>query len=431
VATMSLAGCAIIDDDDGDDGGGDDGGGGGGERRCAPDNGGIDLPEGFCASVFADGLGIARQMTVTPSGVVFVAIGDARDGSKPGHVVSLRDNDDDGFAEQLETFADRGGNGIAWQNGRLFFAQNDRILDFRIPTGEMMPREAPEILVGGLPNVGDHNAKTVVPSGNHVYVNIGSASNACQVENRVPGSPGVDPCPELAVRAGVWRFDTTFTGQQQLDGVRVATGLRNGNALAVDPFTNELWAVQNGRDQLFENWPGLYTPEDDLRLPSEEMMRVDPLDDFGWPYCYHDPDLGKVLAPEYGGDGTMIERCAFVEPPDLVFPAHWAPLSIHFYTGREFPSHFHGGAFVAMHGSRFEPDAVGPEPGYNVVFVPFTDDGPTGRWEPFATGFAGGGRPLPDAAAFRPVGLAQMPDGSLLISDDHGGGRIWRVFRDD
>ena len=108
-------------------------------------------------------------------------------------------------------------------------------------------------------------------------------------------------------------------------------------ALDINPRNGRLYGVQNGRDQLSELWPEIFTPAQDLVLPSEELFRIDLNADYGWPYCFHDPDRGKVLAPEYGGDGTIEGRCAAVREPLSRFPAHWAPLSMLFYTGHQFP----------------------------------------------------------------------------------------------
>jgi len=394
---------------------------------CSTDDGSLELPDGFCASIFADGLGVARQLAVLPSGDVFVAIA-----GDDGGVVGLRDIDGDGVADEQESFGEEGGNGIAWAENTLYVALNDRILRYTLPDGELTPTGEAEVVVEDLPDTGDHYAKTVVvaPDG-ALLVNIASATNACQIENREVESPGVDPCDELEIRAGIWWFDGSTTGQTQADGTRFATGIRNANALAIDPATGTLWAAQNGRDQLYENWPAIYTMEDDARLPAEEIFPVTEDADYGWPYCYFDPIAElKVLAPEYGGDGVITAAgdhdCALVEGPAAVLPAHVAPLSMHFYGGDTFPAAYREGVFVANHGSRFAPDAEDP-PGYEVVFIPFEDGLPAAIPQVFADGFAGDGRPLPDEAEYRPVGLAEAPDGSLYISDDWGG-RIWRVF---
>jgi glucose/arabinose dehydrogenase len=400
-----------------------------GRVRCAPDNGGITLPADFCAAVVADQVGRARHIVATPNGSLYVAIANSPD-MNDGGVLALRDVDGDGDADRQARFGNTGGNGIAYAFGHLFFAQDDRVLRFFLPPWRFLPLGGPATVVSGLPADGDHRNKTIVLGSltsflGSMFVNIGSASNACQVENRVPGSPGVDPCPEMPVRSGVWRFSAFGTGQDQGDGERFATGLRNMVALDINPANGRLYGVQNGRDQLHELWPAIFTEEQDAVLPSEELVRIDRGLDNGWPYCYHDPERGKVLAPEYGGDGVVEGRCLDVREPLLALPAHWAPLSILFYTGRMFPERYRHGAFVAFHGSRFDPENQPAGPGYNVVFVPFTSGMPTG-FEVFADGFTGGGMPLPDNAAHRPVGLAQGPDGSLYITDDKGG-RIWRV----
>jgi glucose/arabinose dehydrogenase len=396
--------------------------------RCAPDNGGIMLPAGFCATVFADHLGTARHITVTPRGRVFVAIEPAMDGTG-GHVVGLLDANNDGVAEQQTAFGDIGGNGITWVGGELYVAASDRIVRYRMPDGPLTPPDArPVVVVSGLPATGDHTAKTAVISGRRMFVNIGSPSNACQVDNRAVHSPGKDPCHELATRAGIWEFDAAATDQTMSCGTRLATGMRNTNAMALDPATGVLWGGINGRDQLHEDWPERYTEDQDKVLPSDEVVAIHAGLDRGWPYCYHDPIVGEMeLAPEYGGDGSQRGRCAAIGSPEVALPAHAAVLGMVFATGRQLPARYRGGAFVANHGSRFDANATGELHGYDVMFLPFSHGRATGAAEQFATGFDAGMRPLPDAAPHRPVGLAMMPDGSLLIGDDKGG-RIWRVF---
>jgi glucose/arabinose dehydrogenase len=408
--------------------------------ECDADNAGITLPAGFCAVVVADLVdggqpARARHMAVTPSGDVFVAINSPRNVNPQFGIVGLRDNDGDGRADEQSRFSPGlGGSGIAWGDGSLYFGANDRVLRFRLRDGQLIPDDAPQIVVSGLPNTADHISKTVVLADRRtLFVNIGSASNACQVVNRQAESPGVFPCPELPIRAGVWKFNARGTNQTQTDGEHYATGLRNMVALAVNPRNNELYGVQHGRDMLFENWPKFFTVEEDAVLPSEEFIKITRGSDNGWPYCYHDAVFArrKVLAPEYGGNGHRVKGgpgidCATYNQPLVAFGAHWAPNGLHFYSGDQFPARFRGGAFVAFHGG-FDRAPL-PNEGYQVQFVPFGSNGmPSGPAETFADGFAGSTGPLPATALHRPVGVTEGPDGSLYVSDDRGG-RIYRII---
>lgn len=395
---------------------------------CDADNGGLTLPSGFCAVVVAKNVGLARHLVVRPNGDLYVAIDNAADGSTTGAVLALRDTDGDGKADVMQRFGPTGGNGIAWRSGQLFFAPDDRVLRYALPDNDLVPTGAPATVVSGLTFVGDHHRKTIVLENDRggMFVNIGSASNACQVANRVPFSPGIEPCPELPTRAGVWRFDAGATGQTQASGVRFATELRNMNALAINHADGRLYGAQNGRDQLFDNWPTLFTARDDAVLPAEELFRIDAGKKYGWPYCYYDGEKNKkVLAPEYGGDGDKVALCGKREQPIAIFPAHWAPLSIAFYSGKQFPKQYQGGLFTAFHGSRFDPSLQPAGPGYLVTFTPWVRGKPSSTYQVFADGFAGG-NPTPVGAAHRPLGLAQGPDGSLYITDDKAGW-IWRV----
>jgi glucose/arabinose dehydrogenase len=367
-------------------------------------------------------------MAVRPNGDLYVAI-DNGPGGAVGGILALRDADGDGRPEIQQRFGETGGNGIAWGEGQLYFAPNDRVLRYDFTGDELIPSGGPAVVVSGLPVGGDHQRKSIVLDGKgNIYVNHGSASNSCQVANRQLESPGVDPCPELEVRAGIWRFSATATGQTLASGHRVATETRNVNALAINPADGLLYGAQNGRDQLFENWPNLFDERDDALLPAEELFRIDDGKAYGWPYCYYDGIRNtKVLSPEYGGDGTIVGRCATRELPLADYPAHWAPLGMTFYTGGAFGNKYEGGLFIAFHGSRFDPRLQPAGPGYNVVFVNWQNGKPVGKFEVFADGFAGG-NPSPTGAAHRPVSVAEAPDGSLYISDDKGGW-IYRVIR--
>jgi glucose/arabinose dehydrogenase len=411
-----------------------------GKVRCDPDNAGITLPPGFCALVVADLIDAgrpapARHMAITPSGDVFVAINSPGNRQPTFGIVGLRDRDGDGKADEQSRFsAGLGGSGLDWNDGRLFFGANDRVVRYKLPAGRLEPREGPDVVVSGLPNTGDHISKSVVIGKHHqLFVNFGSASNSCQVANRVAQSPGVFPCPELPIRAGVWQFDARRSNQTQANGRHYATGYRNLVALALNPRNDELYAVQHGRDMLFENWPQFFTVEEDAVLPAEEFVQIRRGSNNGWPYCYFDAvfEHKKVLAPEYGGNGQLVRGpqgidCASYNQPLVTFGAHWAPNGLHFYEGKQFPERYRGGAFVAFHGG-FDRAPL-PNEGYQVQFVPFGGHGrPSGNAETFANGFAGSTGPLPATAQHRPVGVTEGPDGSLYISDDRGG-RIYRVI---
>jgi glucose/arabinose dehydrogenase len=358
---------------------------------------------------------------VAPNGDLFVALRNTRDGK--GGVIALRDTNRDGRMDVRERFGDNGGSGVALRGTDLFFATDDAVLRYTIPRSGLRPSGTPDTIVSQLPAVRSHTAKTIALRGNDLFVNVGSPSNSCQTEDRQSQSPGQDPCPELATRAGIWRFDVRRTRQTQSDGERWATGIRNAVAITVDPSNGTLWAAQHGRDQLGQNWPAHFDTTAGAELPAEELLRVERGDDFGWPYCFYDGSAKrKVLAPEYGGDGQKVGRCASVKVPVAAMPAHWAPNGVLIYRGTQFPARYRGGAFIAFHGSWNR--APRPQGGYNLVFVPLTN-GRAGTYEIFANGFAGESV-QPAGAAHRPVGLAMGPDGSLYVSDDKGG-RIWRV----
>ncbi len=139
-------------------------------------------------------------------------------------------------------------------------------------------------------------------------------------------------------------------------------------------------------------------------MPSEELILAVKGGDYGWPYCYYDPQLEKlVLAPEYGGDGKKVGECAQKLGPAAAYPAHWAPNGLTFYGGDRLPEKYRGGAFIAFHGSWNR--APEPQAGYNVVFQPFSGGKPSGDYEMFADGFAGP-RKQPGLAKHRPSGLA-------------------------
>ncbi|ARN83211.1 PQQ-dependent sugar dehydrogenase [Methylocystis bryophila] len=403
---------------------------------CDSDNGGLSLSPGFCATVFADNLGHVRHMVVAPDNTLYANSWSGRyfpHAPPPpgGFLLALKDTKGAGRADVVSRFGvtvqegGTGGSGIALFNGALYAEENGRILRYRLEEGALPPKAPPQVVVSGLPLTGDHPMHPfVIDRDGSLFVDLGSATNACQRANRIPLSPGLTPCVEKETRAGTWRFDANKTDQAFSPAERYASGNRNGEGFAFDE-QGRLFVTQHGRDQLFQNWPGLYTPQQSAELPAEELLLLEKGADYGWPECYFDQQQGKlVLAPEYGGDGgNKVGDCANRTPPVAAFPGHWAPNDLLIYRGTAFPDGYRGGAFIAFHGSWNR--APLPQQGYNVVFQPLADGKPSGAYVVFADGFAGATKE-PEKAAFRPTGLAEGPDGALYIADDvHG--RIWRI----
>jgi glucose/arabinose dehydrogenase len=396
---------------------------------------GITLSPGFCATVFADNLGHVRHMAVAPDGTLYVNSWSGlyyHNGPVPasGFLVALKDSKGTGRADvirrfgKVESLGATGGTGIAIYKDGLYAEEGPTIIRYEMPKDGIVPQGPPQIVVYGLPITGDHPMHPfVIGATGDLYVDLGSATNSCQDANRMPYVPGKQPCTELETRGGIWRYDAKKLGQKFSPAERYVTGLRNGEGLTFDA-AGRLFDTQHGRDQLYENWPKLYTPEEGHELPAEELVELTKGADFGWPECYFDGFQKKlVLAPEYGGDGKKIGVCADKRAPVAFFPAHWAPNDMLIYTGKAFPAPYQGGAFIAFHGSWNRAPA--PQGGYNVVFQPLADGKASGSFIVFADGFAGAIKE-PGGAAFRPTGLALAADGALFISDDMHG-RIWRV----
>lgn len=402
------------------------------QNRPSSCTAGLQLPDGFCATVFAEGVTGARHVVIAPNGDVFVntqpgrgrAAAGANATRSSGGIVALRDTNGDGKADIQERFGVGAGTGIALAGNLLYATAGSSIVRYRLAPGSLTPTGNPDTIVTGLPVTGSHHSHNFVLQGQTLYINIGSATNSCQQKDRQVESPGFNPCTELNTRAGVWEFETNRLRQQPSDGRRYATGLRNSIAFARNPLDGHLYATVHGRDQLHDNWPKLFTVEKSADNPGEVFVRVDRGADYGWPYCYYDVDRhGLMQAPEYGGDGQKTGECSSKTQPLMAFPGHWAPNGLLFYTGSQFPSQYHGGAFIAFHGSWNR--APLPQAGFRVVFAPFRFNRPMGSFTTFADGFnpnPGAGR----AQGRRPVGLAQAPDGSVFITDD-AGGTIWRV----
>lgn len=398
-------------------------------------NGGLFLPDGFQALVVVDSIGRARHLTVSEFGDIYVKL---RVPDKQGRgIVGIRDTNHDGKADIVEYFGDypdRGnyGTGMRIHNGYLYFSTAGEVYRSKMDPNGLLPIGEPELIItDDYKNAKygyEHIAKPIAfdQEGN-IYVPFGSPGDICQELNRKPGSPGMDPCPQLEWHGGIWQFDANKLNQTQKDGKRYATGIRSVVAMDWNKEENELYVVQHGRDDLNKSWPDLFGPWESAVLPAEEFFRVEEGTDGGWPYYYYDQiEEKKKLNPEYGGDGKMQGDSHLVTQPLMGFPGHFAPNDLHFYRGDQFPERYKNGAFVAFHGSTIR----GPYPqgGYFVAFVPFEKGKPSGSWEVFADGFAGLDTIVNTGDALaRPMGIAMGPDGSLYITESVKG-KIWRIM---
>lgn len=347
--------------------------------RVVPPPQALTVPPDFGVGVFAEGLGPARFMALSPSGDLFVTV------PAENQVLVLPDRIVDGVADEARVYAEGDGlnqpHGIAFRPGWLYVANTDGVVRFAYEPGDLVAGGPPEMAVP-LPGGGQHWTRTLAfGPDNQMFVSIGADCNVCQETD--------------ARRASVLSFAADAPG-----GALFAAGLRNAVGLAFHPRTGELWATDNGRDLMGDD------------LPPDELNRLVGGSHYGWPHCFGQ----AVFDPELGGDPAFCRRTV---PAAVEFPAHVAPLGLAFYTGSRFPPEYRDGAFVAWHGSWNRSLPVG----YSVAFVPFVDGAPTGDVRDFATGWL---RPDTDRWG-RPVDVAVAPDGSLLVSDD-AGGRIYRFF---
>jgi glucose/arabinose dehydrogenase len=367
----------------------------------------LTVPAGFAVNVFADKLQLARFMALAPNGDVFLAEPVARGAGK---ITVLRDSDKDGVAEGRETFAADLNRpfGLAFWKNYLYVGNNDSVVRFTYATGQLRAEAGPERIIDLPPSDAaldedtakrlniplnqtrgyNHWTRNVIfnPAGTKLYVSIGSATNATP-EN----GAGVE-------RAAIHEYNPDGSGRRAF-----ATGLRNPVGLAFFPGTNVLWTSVNERDHLGDD------------LVPDFITSVRDGGFYGWPYSYIGSNVDPTVRPE------RPDLVAKAIAPDVLLTSHAAALGLIFYTGSQFPAGFRNSAFVALHGSINRSKLSG----YTVVRVPFADGRPSGQPETFLSGFIA--RDDDEKQAWgRPVGLLQLADGSLLVSDD-GGNRIWRV----
>ena len=338
----------------------------------------IDLPPGFEISVFAE-VPKARSIEVgRPNGVVFV-------GSRHGTIHSLVDRDRDGTADEVRRRADglNVPNGIAMKDGILYVALQDRIAFSPVPAefDTALPIDPTETIYTKLKDSFLHGWRYADfgPDGK-LYVSLGAPCNIC----------------ELTPKTGkIIRMNPDGTGVEV-----AADGVRNSVGFDWHPATGELWFTDNGADNMGDD------------IPADELNRVTrPGQHFGFPY------RGGNGTPLTGFEG--VAPPVEVTPPEIAFQAHTANLGIDFYTGGMFPAEYRGDAFVAQHGSWNRSVPVG----YRIMRVRFDEAGEAVGKEVFADGWL---NEATGPAVGRPVDIEELPDGSILISDDFAG-VIYRI----
>lgn len=339
----------------------------------------LSVPEGFSISRFHTGLSNARFLRLTPKGDLLVSV--PRTGSI--HLLE-RDADGDGRADADRTLLEGLTNphGLDLHDGWLYVAEMTAIGRIRFDPGERETRGAYERIVTGLPEKGNHWTRTlrVGPDG-RLYVSIGSSCNVCEEQ---------DPR-----RAAMLRMQLDGSSQEIL-----ATGLRNAVGFDWRPATGELFATDNGRDLLGDDFPPC------------ELNLITPGGFYGWPYANGD----NVPDPDFGPGQEA--RIATALPPVHSFRAHNAPLGIVFLRYQPAGDAYRDAALVALHGSwnRTRKD------GYKVVSLHWNGDGKIEERD-FVAGFE-----RDDELIGRPVDVAEGPDGVIYISDDYAG-VIYRVTR--
>jgi len=400
------------------------------------DNGGLVLPDGFGALVVHDSVGPTRHLAVNDNGDIYVKLR-LIDGDSGN--VALRDTTRDGKADIYQRFGDYPNDGsfateMRIHKGYLYFSSELVIYRQKLTPSQLIPEGKPEIILKDHLPIRWHNAKSLAfDNAGGMYVTFSAPTNVCENWNSIDrsksdataGVKGYYPCPQLIEMGGIWRFDEDRLDQRQSDGRRYATGLRSVVALSWNDDDNSLYAMIHGRDYLAAHAPQYFSEWQNAVLPGEEFIKIGEGDSFGWPYSYWDPVKQKRMqSPEYGGDGVREAQGTYVDPL-MSLPAHWAPNDMLFYKGDQFPARYKKGAFIALHGSTNR--APYPQAGYIVAFVPFEAGKPTGKWEVFADGFTGVDTVADmTQARYRPMGLAEGPDGSLYISESKHG-KIWRV----
>ena len=341
-----------------------------------PEGATLTAPPGFVVEEFMDFAGMRpRFMMLGPGNEILIS-----DTSGNGNVFVIKDGVRTAIIEKLDR-----PYGLALKGDQLYVAEPTSIKVYTYDA-KTMKVTSPGKEIISLAGMGTgHNTRTLAfnRDGSKLYLSVGSQSNI---------NLGEDP-----MRAAVHRYNPDGTGHET-----VATGLRNAVGMRFYPGTDDLWVTVHERDELGDD------------LAPDYATKVEMGGFYGWPIAY----IGPHAEPRHKDvDMKKVESTLY---PDVILGGHVGPLDLQFYTGTQFPAKYRGGMFVALHGSWNRSQRQG----YKIAFIPFKNRMATAGPEDFVSGWM----LAPDKKEVwgRPVGLLQMPDGSLLVSDD-GGRKVWRI----
>ena len=340
----------------------------------------LDVPSGFKIDVWAEDFNVPRFMMLGPSNEIILT--DSGDGRRPGCVYVIDPN-----SKQRKKIIDglKQPYGLAMLNGDLYVAENDSVKRYKYDA-KAQSAATPGQEVVSLAGQGTHHwTRSILfdRAGKNLYVGVGSGSNVATGED--PRRAAVNQ-----YTVGDWKHSI------------YAAGLRNPVSIRWYPGTETMWTGVEERDDLGDD------------LVPDYFTHIQPGGFYGWPYAY----IGPREDPRNAGQRPDLVAKTIV--PDVLLGAHVAVLDFIFYTGKQFPAEYQGGAFLCFHGSWNRSKRVGQ----SVVFIPFKNGKPSGPQREIVKGWMLG----PDRREVwgRPVGLLQMPDGSLLITED-GNGKIYHL----
>jgi glucose/arabinose dehydrogenase len=341
-----------------------------------PEGAKLSVPKGFQVEIYQEGFKVPRFMLLGPSNEILLS--DAARGTA-GAVYVLQGNSRKALIEGLDR-----PYGLAIQDGYLYVGEPESIKRYKYDAKAMTAGPGQEIAsLKGFS--GGHWTRSLLFSrdGKRLCVGVGSASNV---------SPGGDP-----KRAAINCYNPDGSGHEIF-----AEGTRNPIGMRYYPGTDTLWAAVQERDEL----------GDDLVPDYFTHIRKGAF--YGWPFAYTGPN------EDPRNKGQRPDLVAKTIQGDVQLGAHVAVLDFIFYTGKQFPKEYQGGAFLAFHGSWNRSMRVGQ----SIAFIPFKNGKPSGALREVLTGWMIG----PDQREVwgRPVAILQLPDGSLLISED-GNNRIWHL----